>query len=157
LDAWRDETDWTHAERNEDQHQTSPPGAVRLSRLHFWPVALSETGALYLGTSPSKKSVSRLRRKVGGLLKPGNIGAWREVRDQLNAILRGWYNYFRSGSPYVQFRAVDHYVYDRVVHFQRRRHQTQSRGTAQYSEARVFGELGVLRMRDIALGVGSVR
>ena len=71
------------------------------------------------------------------------------MRDQLNAILRGWSNYFRCGSRYVQFRAVDHYVYDRVVHFQRRRHQTQSRGTTQYSEARVFGELGVLRLRVI--------
>ena len=101
--------------------------------------------------------MSRLRRKVGGLLKPSNVGAWHKVRDQLNALLRGWSNYFRCGSRYVQFRAVDHYVYDRVVHFQRRRHQTQSRGTTQYSEARVFGELGVLRLRDMALGVGSVR
>jgi RNA-directed DNA polymerase len=122
----------------------------------FGPWRYRKTGALYLGTSPSKKSVSRLRRKVGGLLKPSNVGAWHKVRDQLNAILRGWSNYFRCGSRYVQFRAVDHYVYDRVVHFQRRRHQTQSRGTTQYSEARVFGELGVLRLRDMALGVGSV-
>jgi RNA-directed DNA polymerase len=122
----------------------------------FGPWRYRKTGTWYLGTSPSKKSVSRLRRKVGDLLKPCNVGAWREVRDQLNAILRGWSNYFRCGSRYVQFRAVDHYVYDRVVHFQRRRRQMQSRGTAQYSEATVFGELGVLRLRDVALRVNSV-
>jgi RNA-directed DNA polymerase len=49
----------------------------------FGPWRYRKTGALYLGTSPSKKSVSRLRRKVGGLLKPGNVGAWHKVRDQL--------------------------------------------------------------------------
>src|ERR1051325_3397581 len=76
-----------------------------------------------------KKSVSRLRQKVGDLLTPENVAPWPEVRDQLNAVLRGWSNYFRCGSRDLQFRAVDNYVYDRVAHFLRRRHTVQSRGT----------------------------
>ena len=55
-----------------------------------------------------------------------------------------------------QFRAVDQYVYDRVLHFLRRRCKVHSRGTAQFSYATVFGELGVLRLRDVALRVTSV-
>jgi RNA-directed DNA polymerase len=122
----------------------------------FGPWRHRKTGGWYLGTSPSKKSVSRLRQKVGDLLRPGNVGSWREVSDHLNATLRGWSNYFRCGSRYLQFRAVDHYVYDRVTHFLRRRHKVQSRGTAQYSDATIFGKLGVLRLRDVALRVPSV-
>src|ERR1043166_6900996 len=63
----------------------------------FGPWRYRKTGTLYLGTSPSKKSVSRLRQKVGDLLTPENVAPWPEVRDQLNAVLRGWSNYFRCG------------------------------------------------------------
>ena len=122
----------------------------------FGPWRHRKSGAVYLGVSPSKKSVSRLRQKVGDLLTRRNVAPWPEVRGRLNAILRGWSNYFRCGSRYVQFRAVDHYVYDRVVHFLRRRRKVHSRGTAQYSDATVFGDLGVLRLRDVALRVPSV-
>jgi RNA-directed DNA polymerase len=123
----------------------------------FGPWRYRKTGSLYLGTSPSKKSVSRLRRKVGDLLTRRNVAPWPEVKDQLNAILRGWSNYFCCGSRYLQFRAVDQYVYDRVVHFLRVRGKVHSRGTAQFSDAVVFGQLGVLRLRDAALRVASVR
>ena len=85
-----------------------------------------------------------------------NVDPWPEVRDQLNAILRVWSNYFCCGSRYLQFRAVDQYVYDRVLHFLRRRCKVHSRGTTRFSYAAVFGELGVLRLRDVALRVASV-
>jgi RNA-directed DNA polymerase len=122
----------------------------------FGPWRYRKTGSLYLGTSPSKKSVSRLRRKVGDLLTRRNVAPWPEVRDQLNAVLRGWSNYFSCGSRYLQFRAVDQYVYDRIVHFLRVRGKVHSRGTAQFSDAVVFGQLGVLRLRDVALRERSV-
>ena len=48
-----------------------------------------DDGHWYLGASPSRRSVSRIRRKVGDLLQPRHVGTWPEVRDQLNRILRG--------------------------------------------------------------------
>ena len=50
------------------------------------------------------------------------------------------------------YRAVDHYVYERVRNFLRSRHKVASRGTTHFSDAVVFGELGVLRLRDVHLG-----
>jgi hypothetical protein len=41
-------------------------------------------------TSPSKKSVLRLKAKVSDLLVPGNMGAWPDVRDRLNRLFGGW-------------------------------------------------------------------
>jgi hypothetical protein len=38
-------------------------------------------------------------------------------------------------------------VEERVRHFLRRRHKVQSQGTRQFSMKRIFGELGVLRLR----------
>jgi RNA-directed DNA polymerase len=122
----------------------------------FGPHRFRKTGRVYLGASPSKKSVSRLRRKVGGLLKPGNVGPWPDVRDHLNRILRGWSNYFSYGTTSMANRAVDNYVYERVRNFLRRRHKVQSRGGTRFSGATVFGKLGVLSLRAKYVGRAPV-
>jgi RNA-directed DNA polymerase len=49
-----------------------------------------KNGQPYLGASPSKKSVQRVKTKVGELLVPGNKAPWLQVRNQLNSLLSGW-------------------------------------------------------------------
>src|SRR5216684_4427038 len=118
----------------------------------FGPQRLRKNGLEYLGASPSKKSVSRLRQKVGDLLERYNMAPWSDVRDRLNRILRGWSNYFGYGTRLMAYRAVDHYVHERVRNFLRHRHKVASRGATSFSNAIVFGKLGVLRLRDVHLG-----
>jgi len=118
----------------------------------FGPHHYRKDGHWYLGASPSKKSVTRLRGKVGDLLKPNNVGSWPEVRDKLNSMLQGWAGYFSYGTRLIAYRAVDNYVLDRVRHFLKRRHKVQSRGAFRYSDDVVFGELGVLRLRHVHVG-----
>jgi RNA-directed DNA polymerase len=112
----------------------------------FGPHRFRKNGSVFLGESPSKKSVARLRQKVGDLMKSGNMMPWPDVRDRLNATLRGWSRYFCQGDCYPAYRAVNHYVYQRVRVFLRRRHHVPSLGTARYSDRTVFGKLGVLRL-----------
>jgi len=121
----------------------------------FGPHRYRKDGHWYLGASPSKKAVTRIKEKVGDLLKPGNTGAWSEVRDRLNQVLRGWSAYFGYGTRTQAYRAVDNYVSERVRHFLRRRHQAPSRGATRYSDDVIFGELGVLRLRQVQLGPRS--
>jgi RNA-directed DNA polymerase len=109
-------------------------------------------GHWYLGASPSKKSVQRVKTKIGGVLKPGNMGAWPTVRDRLNRLLIGWSAYFGYGTRLQAYRAIDHYVYDHVRHFLVRRHNVQGRGTRRFSRDDVFGELGVLHLRRVHIG-----
>src|SRR4051794_30314016 len=94
----------------------------------FGPHCFQPNGRWYLGASPSKKSVARIKQKVGDLLMPNNVEAWPEVRDRLHLILRGWCAYFRYGTTAQAYQAVDYYVYESVRHYLRRRHQVQSRG-----------------------------
>jgi len=115
----------------------------------FGPHRIRKTGRVFIGESPSKKSVARLRQKVGDLLTPSNVSPWPEVRDRLNAVLRGWSSYFSCGDRYQAYRAVDHYVYESVRHFMRRRHKVPSLGTSRFSDKVVFGKMGVLRLRDV--------
>jgi RNA-directed DNA polymerase len=118
----------------------------------FGPHRFRKDGHWYLGASPSRKSLVRLKRKARAILNPGNVGAWPVVRDRLNALLRGWSSYFGYGTRLPAYRAVDNYVYKRVVHFLRRRHKVPTRGTRRFSDEMVFGELGVLRLRRVHLG-----
>jgi RNA-directed DNA polymerase len=109
----------------------------------FGPHRHRKEGWRYLGVSPSKKSVSRLRQKVGDTLNRQNTAPWTEVRDRLNATLRGWSNYFSYGTTLMANRAVNNYVYDRVRSFLKRRHKVASRGTSVFPKAVVFGKYGV--------------
>ena len=118
----------------------------------FGPHRFRKDGHWYLGASPSKKSVARLRRKVGDLLMPSNVGTWLAVRDRLNRILQGWSAYFSYGTRLMAYRAADNYVLERVRHFLRRRHKVPSRGATRFSAEAVFGELGVLRLRHVHVG-----
>jgi RNA-directed DNA polymerase len=111
------------------------------------PRHLPNGGRWYLGASPSKKSVQRVKRKVGELLVPGNKGGWDEVRARLNRVLRGWSAYFSYGALASAYEAVDQHVYDRVRNFLRQRHKAQGRGTGQFSRGRVYGELAVRCLR----------
>jgi RNA-directed DNA polymerase len=97
-----------------------------------------------MSASPSKKSVQRLKAKVGELLVPSNTDPWPEVRDDLNRSLRGWSNYFNLGSPVMAFRSVDHYVRERVRAFLARRHKVAGRGTRRFTYDAIHRDRGVL-------------
>jgi len=114
----------------------------------FGPHRRRSDGRRYLGASPSKKSVQRVKDKIGAILVPGNVGAWPMVRNRLNSLLQGWSAYFGYGARRAAYRAIDDHVYDRVRSFLARRHKTDGRGTAVFPAQRVFGELGVLRLRN---------
>src|SRR6266496_3954287 len=77
----------------------------------FGPHRFRKDGHWYLGASPSKKAVDRLKQNVGELLVSGNKGSWSEVRERLNQKLRGWSSHFRYGTRTQAYRAVDNYVY----------------------------------------------
>src|ERR687885_190679 len=117
----------------------------------FGPHRFRKDGHWYLGASPSKKSLQRLKARVGAILVPGHQAPWPEVRDRLNSVLRGWSAYFGYGTRLMAYRAVDNYVCARVRRFLVRRHKVPSHGTRRFSDEAVFGELGVLRLRQVHL------
>ena len=121
----------------------------------FGPHWYKANGQWYLGTSPSKKSVQRLKTTVGNLLVPGNNAPWQEVRDTLNRSLRGWSNYFCYGTRRSAFRSVDRYTYERVRDFLARRHKVAGRGTRRFSYDTVYGELRLLRLERLPLAAAS--
>jgi RNA-directed DNA polymerase len=104
-------------------------------------------GRWYLGASPSKQSVQRVKAKISELLVPGNKGAWDEVRARLNRILRGWSAYFAYGALASAYEAVDRHVYDRARNFLRQRHKAHGRGVDRFSREHIYGERAVRCLR----------
>ncbi len=118
----------------------------------FGPMRYRKDGHWYLGAAPAKKAVRRIKGRIRQILRPSNQAPWDEVVADLNSVLRGWAHYFSYGTRLMAYRAVDHYVYERVRHFLRRRHKVPSRGTKRFPAEQVFGELGVFRLRRFHLG-----
>ena len=69
----------------------------------------------YLQRWPSQRAMKRVREKVKARTGRGRAGQdIREVIADLNPILRGWGNYFRTGNAAVKFVQIDRYVARRL-------------------------------------------
>lgn len=98
---------------------------LRIVRSHF-------KGRTYLFRWPRSKAMVAIRaeiRRVTNWRRWGRMRDIREVIAELNPILQGWCNYFRTGNASRHFRAIDRYVTERVIRLLRRRrcHQGRSR------------------------------
>ena len=112
----------------------------------FGPHHRTKDGRLYTGASPSKKSVARIKAKIGDMLTPGEMAPWPKARQKLNRLLLGWSAYFGYGSLAKAYRDVDHYVVDHVRGFLARRQKMQNSGARRFSRASIFGELDVVSL-----------
>jgi RNA-directed DNA polymerase len=73
---------------------------------------------------PSTRSMRRIRQKVKVRTgsSRGGVKDIKVVIDDLNPVLRGWGNYFRTGNAADKFIEIDHYVWRRLTHLLARRH-----------------------------------
>jgi hypothetical protein len=98
--------------------------------------------------------MKRLREKVHARTGRNRAGTdIREVIADLNPLLRGWGNYFRTGNAAVKFRQVDSYVEWRLMRLliKKRRRASRAVGQALAARARLLQAL-----RHHPLSEGSV-
>jgi hypothetical protein len=104
----------------------------------------------YLQRWPAKAAMKRVRQRVRELVGPHRNGvkdARVLIRD-LNPILRGWGNYFRTGNAAKRFNQLDSYVWRRLVRFQvRRKGRHLKAGEAKKWNMDFFWNLGLHRLR----------
>jgi RNA-directed DNA polymerase len=77
----------------------------------------------FLQRWPSQRSMKRVRQRVKELTGSHRNGV-KDVRvliRDINPVLRGWGNYFRTGNAAKKFNQVDGYVRSRLVRFMMRR------------------------------------
>jgi RNA-directed DNA polymerase len=103
----------------------------------------------YLHRWPSQQAMKRLREKVRdrtGRSRAGTRIEW--VIEDLNPILRGWGNYFRTGNAAEKFRQIDSYVVWRLrtLLIKKRGRNLHAGVAAQWTED-WFNERGLYRLR----------
>jgi RNA-directed DNA polymerase len=81
------------------------------------------TAKRYVYTYPSKKSVMNIRRKIRALTHRSAQPYAATLLRRVNAVLRGWANYFRHGVSNRVFAELAYYTWARVWQWLRRRHR----------------------------------
>jgi len=78
----------------------------------------------YLYRWPSRRAMKSVRTKLHDLTSRRRWAGFKDIREviaEINPILRGWGNYFRTGNASGKFNAVDRYVRERLLRLLQRR------------------------------------
>jgi RNA-directed DNA polymerase len=103
----------------------------------------------FLQRWPSSRSMKRIRQRVKELTPRGRChqDARSLIRD-LNPVLRGWGNYFRTGNAATKFGQVDDYVHERMRALRLKRHGRNLKpGQANAWTSDFFHDMGLFRLR----------
>jgi len=99
---------------------------------------------------PSPKAMKRVRERIHELTdaKRSGVKDVKEVIASVNPMLRGWGNYFRTGTADREFNRIDSYVYSRILRWMHRRggQRTRYRLDA-WPRERLHEEMGLYRLR----------
>jgi RNA-directed DNA polymerase len=103
----------------------------------------------YLHRWPSQRAMKRLREKVRNRTGRNRAGTdIRVVIADLNPLLRGWGNYFRTGNAATKFTQVDDYVWQRLHGLMvKKRGRNLHAGQAQVWTEEWFNGHGLYRLR----------
>ena len=104
----------------------------------------------FLQRGPSQRSMKRVRQRVKGLTGRNRNGV-KDVRvliRDLNPVLRGWGNYFRTGNAARKFNQIDSYVWSRLHRFLvKRKGRALRAGEAEHWTRDFFHAHGLHRLR----------
>jgi len=85
-------------------------------------------GWLFCYRWPSRKAVKSIKEKIRNAIGQDDIYSLQTKLDVLNPILRGWCEYHRYSNAHKHFKAVDSFVYFKLVSFIRRKHRWRGSG-----------------------------
>jgi RNA-directed DNA polymerase len=122
---------------------------LRVVRSHF-------KGRTYLFRWPSANAMNRVRERIRALTDRRRRAGMKDIREvirDLNPVLRGWGNYFRTGNASLKFQQVDRYVNQRLVRLMSRGRRDRTRPfiNREWPPARIVKEFGLHRL------VGTIR
>jgi group II intron reverse transcriptase/maturase len=114
----------------------------------------------FLQRWPSQRSMRRVRQRVKQLTGSSRNGV-KDVRvliRDLNPLLRGWGNYFRTGNAARRFNQLDSYVWSRLHRFQvKRKGRHLQPGEACHWTRDFFHDHGLYRLRGTVRYPGTPR
>jgi group II intron reverse transcriptase/maturase len=103
----------------------------------------------YLHRWPSQRSMQRMRQRVKEMTPRARChDDIRDVINDLNPVLRGWGNYFRTGNAHQRFNQIDEYIGLRLKRLRvKRKGRNLAAGEAAAWTPAFFHRLGLIRLR----------
>jgi RNA-directed DNA polymerase len=101
----------------------------------------------YMHRWPTPKATKRLRDRVREITDKRASGAdVKQIIAKLNPVLRGWGNYFRTGTSSREFLKMDSFVFMRLLRWMYRRGGQRKTRRIRWSNQQ-FWEMGLYRLR----------
>lgn len=76
---------------------------------------------------PSRKAVKNVRQKLSEIWATAGSRPLKDTILMLNAVIRGWSNYFRSGCSAKTFKSLDHWMFQKAYSFVVKRHRNKGK------------------------------
>lgn len=101
----------------------------------------------YCACWPSRQAMVAARQRIRDLTPMERVGLPAiMVVQEINRFLKGWGAYFRHGNSTQQFKALDHFAFERVARFLSRKHGKPGRGMGVYLLMKSDTRLGLYRL-----------
>jgi RNA-directed DNA polymerase len=100
-------------------------------------------GKTYVSKTPRMKKRKEIGRKVRAVLKFHRGKPLEEVIQAVNAVVRGWVNYFRIGNSNSTFYKVKYFVEKKVRRFVMKRKGRKGFGWKRWSKEEIYGKWGL--------------
>lgn len=107
----------------------------------------TKTGRPYIGSRPSKKSVTKIIESISIVTDRRSYGLEAKVVvDSINRKLTGWSNYFKLGAVSKAYCAIDENTKTRLRRWLCKKHKKKTRGYECYSDRYLYEELGMIEL-----------
>ena len=98
-------------------------------------------------TTPAKSNVKALREKISLCIKSALGLSQEALLLKLNPLIRGWTNYYKHGASKRTFDRLDHYVFQQLWRWAKRRHPNKSAAWKQRKYFAAAGKPGLFSVR----------
>ena len=100
-------------------------------------------GKTYVSKTPRKKKRIEVGKKVAAVLKTNRNKPLKEVIQAVNAVVRGWVNYFRIGNSNSTFDKVRYDIEKKVRRFVMKRKKLKGFGWKRWSREEIYQKWGL--------------
>src|SRR4030067_301790 len=100
-------------------------------------------GKPYVSKTPRMKKVREIGKRIKAALKASWAKPLNEVIQTVNAVIRGWVNYFRIGNSNRTFCKVRHYIEKKVRKFVMKRKKLKGFGWKRWSREEMYQRWGL--------------
>jgi group II intron reverse transcriptase/maturase len=104
---------------------------------------------------PNKGAVQRAKEKINEITEKRLTGWMKSLKviSRLNRSMKGWAEYYSYSNAHWAFRAVQHYMNQKVRKFLRRRKGRKGFGYKEYPDSFLYEKLGLINLT----GKGSIK